>query len=108
MRMGPRFKVHCSDIVSIYGHEIKWANSIRYLGVCLTANSVHFCSFSHANRSFYRSFNAIFERVGRVASEEIVVELMKKKCIPVKVVKLPVNVGGKLPVTYGNLPVSYR
>jgi len=78
MRMGPRFKVHCSNIVSIYGHEIKWSNSMRYLGVCLTANSVYSCSFSHAKQSFYRSFNAIFGRVGRVASEEVVVELMKK------------------------------
>jgi len=37
MRMGPRFNVHCSNIVSIYGHEIKWSNSIRYLEVYLTA-----------------------------------------------------------------------
>jgi len=28
-------------------------------------------------------YNAIFGRVGRVASEEVVVELMKKKCLPV-------------------------
>ena len=48
----------------------------------LTANNVYSCSFSHAKRSFYRSFNAIFGRVGRVASEEVVVELMKK-CLPV-------------------------
>ena len=83
MRIGPRFKAHCSNIVSIHGHEINWSNSIRYLGVYLTANNVYSCSFSHAKRSFYRSFNAIFGRVGRVASEEVVVELMKKKCLPI-------------------------
>jgi len=50
MRMGPRFKVHCSNIVSIYGHEINLSNSIRYLGVYLTANNVYSCSFSHVER----------------------------------------------------------
>ena len=75
MRMGPRFKVHCSNIVSIHGHEI---NSICYLGVYLTANNAYSCPFSHAKiskRSFYRPFNAIFGSVGHVASEEVVVEL---------------------------------
>ena len=33
MRMGPRFKVHCSNIVSTSGHEVTWSNDIRYLGV---------------------------------------------------------------------------
>jgi len=37
MRMGPRFKVHCSNIVSIYGH-INWP-------VYLTANNVYSCSY---------------------------------------------------------------
>ena len=44
---------------------------------------LHFSSpfiflYSHGKRSFYRSFNAIFGKVGRVVSEEVVVELMKK------------------------------
>jgi len=56
---------------------------IRYLGVYLVTNSVYSCSFSHATRSFYRSFNAIFGTVGRVASEEIVVKLMKKTRLPI-------------------------
>jgi len=49
----------------------------------LTANNVYSCSFSHSKRSFYRSFNAINGSVGRVASEEVVVELMKKKGLPI-------------------------
>jgi len=83
MRMGPRFKVHCSYIVSTNRHEITWSNDIHYLGLYLTANNACSCSFSHAKRSFYRSFNAIFGSFGRVASEEVIVELMKKKCLPI-------------------------
>ena len=31
------------------------------------------CSFDNAKRSFYRSFNGIFGRVGRIASNEVIV-----------------------------------
>jgi len=37
----------------------------------------------HAKRSFYRAANAIFGKVGRVASEEVTLHLIKSKCIPV-------------------------
>jgi len=37
----------------------------------------------HAKRSFYRAFNGIFEKVGRTASEEVVVQLLKAKCLPI-------------------------
>ena len=51
----------------------------------LTANNVqaYSCSFSHAKRSFYRSFDAIFGTVGRTAPEKVIIELMKKKCLPI-------------------------
>jgi len=34
-------------------------------------------------RSFYRSFNAIFEKVERIASNEVIIQLIKTKCSPV-------------------------
>jgi len=34
-------------------------------------------------RSFNRSINAIFGKNGRLASEEVIIELTKRKCIPV-------------------------
>jgi len=40
-------------------------------------------SLDHANKSFYRSANAIFGKVGRLASEEVTLQLIKSKCIPV-------------------------
>jgi len=36
-----------------------------------------------AKRSFFRSFNGIFGRVGRIASNEVIVQLVKSKCFPV-------------------------
>ena len=40
------------------------------------------CSVSHAKRSFYRSSNAILGKVGRHASEEVTLQLVKSKCMP--------------------------
>jgi len=40
------------------------------------------CSLDHAKKS-YLSANAIFGKVGRVASEEVTLQLNKSKCIPV-------------------------
>jgi len=34
-------------------------------------------------KGFYRSANAIFGKVGRMASEEVVLQLLNSKCIPV-------------------------
>jgi len=68
------FKLRCNNLVSMNGCEITLSNSIRYLGVHLAVNNVYSCSFSPAKRSFYRSFNA----VGRTASEEVIIELLKK------------------------------
>jgi len=41
------------------------------------------CSLDYAKKSFYRSANATFGKVGRLASEEVTLQLIKSKCIPV-------------------------
>ena len=40
-------------------------------------------NYANAKKAFYRSFNATFGRVGRSASEEVVMHLIKVKCLPV-------------------------
>ena len=40
------------------------------------------CSLDNSKRSFYRAFNAIFGKVGRIASEDVIIELLKAKCLP--------------------------
>jgi len=41
------------------------------------------CSLHHAKKLFYRSASAIFGEIGRIASEEVVIQLIISKCIPV-------------------------
>ena len=41
------------------------------------------CSLEYAKRSCYRSINAIFDKVGRIASEEVILQLVSKQCVPI-------------------------
>jgi hypothetical protein len=83
LRIGPRYKIETSNIASLTGNIIVWAKNIRYLGVYIENSHKFKCNFDNAKRSFYRSFNAIFGKVGGVASEDVVLFLIKSKCIPV-------------------------
>jgi len=83
IRIGPRFNAKCCNIVNTEGHELSWANEVRYLGIFIEAASSFKCSLDNAKRLFYRSFNSIFGRVGRVASSDVIIQLFKSKCLPV-------------------------
>ena len=37
----------------------------------------------HGKRSFYRAVNGICGRIDRMASEEVILELIKTKCLPI-------------------------
>jgi hypothetical protein len=41
------------------------------------------CSLDQRKRAFYRSLNAIFGRIGRTASEEVVIKIITCKCLPI-------------------------
>jgi len=73
----------CGKLVTREGNEIAWVNSVKCLGVCIVASRNFRCTFGHVKKSFYRSFNAVFGKVGRIASETVVVELFQSKCLPV-------------------------
>jgi len=62
-----------------------WADTVRYLGVFIVSCSCFSYSFDNAKKSFYRVFNAVFGkvRVGRVVSQNVVIELLMSKCVPV-------------------------
>ena len=83
LRIGPRFDHKCAGITTSSGYILPWVNEIRYLGVFITSSNKFKCSLNHAKRSYYRSVNAIFSKVGRSASEEVVLQLVSSKCIPV-------------------------
>jgi len=58
---------------------------VRYLGVHFVKSRSLKCSLHEAKRGFFRATNAIFGKIGRVAFEEVVLELVKCKCLPILV-----------------------
>ena len=65
------------------GHSIPWVEEIRYLGVHIVAGRQFKCSLTHAKQLFYRSTNAIFGKIGRIASEEVILQLINCKCMSI-------------------------
>jgi hypothetical protein len=83
MRIGSRHDIKCDSIVTTSGHALPWVDEIRYLGIFMVRSGRFKCSLDHAKRGFYRSMNGILGKVGRVASEEVVLQLVSSKCIPI-------------------------
>jgi len=82
MRVGTRFNAKCCGITTLNGKEIVWTDTVRYLGVYITAGQKFSCSLANVKKAFYRAFNCIFGKVGRAASENVVIELLRMKCLP--------------------------
>jgi endonuclease/exonuclease/phosphatase family metal-dependent hydrolase len=82
MRIGPRHNIKCADIVTSQGCAIPWTDELKYLGVFITRSSTFKCSINHSKRAFYAAANAIFGKIGRIASEETILHLLQNKCIP--------------------------
>jgi len=82
LRIGPRFNATCTSIVTADGHNLPWVSQMRYSGIYFVAGRNMRCSISYAKRSFYRSSNAIFGKVGRHASAEVILQLVNSKCMP--------------------------
>ena len=83
MRISPRNDYTGSNIITCDGCKLPWSNEIRYLGTYIVQSRLFKCSFDYAKKSFFRSLNAIYGKVGRNASEEVILELIRSKCIPV-------------------------
>ena len=83
IRIGPINDHICANITTSQGHCLPWTNEIRYLGTYIAKSRQFRCSIDHAKKSFYRSANSIFGKIGRTATEEVTLELLRTKCIPV-------------------------
>ncbi len=82
IRFGPRFNANCEHSISLSGVKFDWVDKCRYLGVFFVSGRQFRCSFDNAKRLFFISFNSIFSKVGRSASEEVILSLLRSKCIP--------------------------
>ena len=90
VRIGSRYDAICVPIASLAGQLISWSDEVRYLGIYITNSRVFKCSFTNAKRSFYKAASAIFGKIGRLTSEEVILRLIKTKCLPVLLYALEV------------------
>jgi len=72
LRIGPRNDVNCERLCSLSGTLLPWTKEVKYLGIYLVSSKRFKISTEHSRRSFYRAANAIFGRIGRIATEEVV------------------------------------
>jgi len=73
LRIGPRSDKKCCNLVTNSRYLINWTDRIRYLGTYLLS-SKSLCSCNReAKACFYRSFNSIFGKIGRIAPENVIV-----------------------------------
>ena len=83
MRLGPRFNATCATLTTLGGDLLAWVGICRFLGVYFPSARTFKCSFDNCKANFYRPFNAIYDRLGRCASPEVIVHLLSSKCMPV-------------------------
>jgi hypothetical protein len=94
IRVGPRHNIKCADITAYNGTIIPWVNDCQYLGIYIMSGSVFKCDFAYTKKSLFRSFNALFGKIGHRASADVIVHLVKSKCFPIFLYALeacPVN-----------------
>ena len=83
IRFGHRYKEPCAELTSNHGGTLSWVSSCRYLGIYFASARNFKCSFDNAKSKFFRAFNALYSKVARSASEEVVLSLLRAKCLPV-------------------------
>ena len=76
MRIGPRSDATCASLTLCNGAQLKWVSTCRYLGVYLLRGRNFRCTFEDAKKKFYLSFNAVYSKIGRFVSEEVVLNLL--------------------------------
>ena len=80
------FCTSCATLIVIISTvdncKLSWSDNVRYLGIYLRSSRTFACSFSHAKQSMYHAFNAVFGKVWRTASPDVVLQLVQSKCLP--------------------------
>jgi len=82
MRFGPRFNAQCTNLISVNGATLQWVESCRYLGVYFVSGRTFKFSFHIAKVKFFRAFNAVYSKIAKSASNDVILSLLRAKCLP--------------------------
>ena len=81
IRFGCRYLSPCIQ-VSVQNNLVDYAEKVKYLGVMLRAYKSFSVDIHFMKTKFYRAFNSIFHRAGKLKDELITVQLMNSFCKP--------------------------
>jgi len=70
-----RMNVPYCNICASSGIPMPWISELRYIGIYKLKSRSFKCSLSIHRKAFYCSANAIFGKVGLIASEKVVLQL---------------------------------
>jgi hypothetical protein len=82
MHVGKRFNCTSANTISRVDEVIPWVNEIRFLDVNFIASCKFKCSFSYAKRSLCRVVNALFGKIGPHSKADVIMHMIKFKCMP--------------------------
>jgi hypothetical protein len=74
---------HRVPLFSLDRCPILAVKEIRYLGIFMVSGNSMRCSLDHARRGFFKAANAIFSNTLHVANDNIVIHVLKVKCLPI-------------------------
>ena len=82
LRFGPDYKLYIRNLTTINQSQILWEDTVRYLGCFLVSKSTFCISLDNCKRQFYISFNSVYAKIGGVSNEDVIIHLLKTKCLP--------------------------
>jgi len=62
---------------------MRWVAELRYLGIFIATARTFRCSLNYAKRSFVGAVNGLFGKLLNLASETVILELVRSKCMPI-------------------------
>ena len=64
----------------VIGQPLHLVSEFRYLGIFIVSSRSFKCSLAYARRSFYTAVNGLFGKLLNLASEGVILELVRTKC----------------------------
>lgn len=84
LNIKPGHSVQCAELFTFDGNPLRWLIEMRIIDVTYIVGSQSFkFSVDQAKTSLYSASNVTFGKIGRLASEKVVLQLLKTVCVPI-------------------------
>ena len=83
LRIDPLSNVVCQPLHSLSDISLPWVIEIKCLGIYIAYSRSFRITAEQFTLYFYGAANAIFGRIGRIATEEVILHVLCTKCVPI-------------------------